>query len=75
MHSNDLYILGAYNFNQVNVSGIQIFRAQLLALNLRKIMLDAADIYLFRFILTKCAYIYRSLLILQVCVVLFIIII
>ena len=37
------------------VSGIQIFRAQFLVLNLRK----AANIYLFGIILTKCKYIFR----------------
>ena len=56
-----IFAFGEYNLKQVNVSGIQIFRAQLLALNLRKVMLNAANIYLFWFILTKCKYIYRSL--------------
>ena len=55
-----IFAFSAYNFKQVNVSGIQIFRAQLLALNLRKVMLNAANIYLFRFILTKCKYLYRA---------------
>ena len=55
-----IFALGEYNFKQANVSGIQIFRAQLLALNLRKVMLNAANIYLLGFILTKCKYIYRS---------------
>ena len=45
---------------QVNFSGIQIFRAQFLALHLRKVMLNAANIYLFGNIHTKCKYIYRS---------------
>ena len=45
-----------------NVSGIQIFRAQFLALHLRKVMLNAANIYLFGIIHTKCKYIYRSFL-------------
>ena len=39
-----------------------MFRAQLLALNLHKVMLNAANIYLFGFILTKCKYIYAGLL-------------
>ena len=30
-----IFAFGEYNFKQVNVIGIQIFRAQLLALNLR----------------------------------------
>ena len=54
-----IFAFGEYNFKQVNVSGIKIFRAQLLALNLRKVMLNTANIYLFGFILTKCKYIYR----------------
>ena len=52
-----IFAFGKYDFKQVNVSGIQIFRAQLLALNLRNVMLNAANIYLFGFILTKCKYI------------------
>ena len=36
------------------------FRAQFQALNLRKEMSDAANIYLFGIIHTKCKYIYRS---------------
>ena len=57
-----VYILafGVYNSKQVNVSGIQIFRAQFLALHLRKVMLNAANIYLFGIIHTKCKYMYRS---------------
>ena len=41
-----MYILafGEYNFKQVNVSGIQIFCAQLLGLNLRKVMFNAANV-------------------------------
>ena len=57
-----IFSFGEYNFKQVNVSGIQIFRAQLLALNLRRVMLNAANIYLFGFIHTKCKYIYRSII-------------
>jgi len=52
---------GVYIPKQANVSGIQIFRAQFLALHLRKVMLNAANIYLFVIIHTKCKYIYRSL--------------
>ena len=50
------YILafGVYIPKQENVSGIQIFRAQFLALHLRKVMLNAANIYLFVIIHTKC---------------------
>ena len=55
-----VFAFGVYNFKQVNVSGIQIFRAQLLALNLRKVMLNATNIYLLGIIHTKCKYIYRS---------------
>ena len=55
-----IFSFGQYNFKQINVSGIQIFRAQLLALNLRKVVLNAANIYPFGFILTKCKYKYRS---------------
>ena len=57
-----VYILafGVYNSKQVNVTGIQIFRAQFLALHLRKVMLNAAKIFLFRIIHTKGKYIYRS---------------
>ena len=43
------------------LAGIQIIRAQLKALKLRKEMLNAANIYLFGIILTKCKYIDRSL--------------
>ena len=50
---------GVYNSKQVNVSGIQISRAQFLALHLRQVMLNAANIYLFRIIHTKRKYIYR----------------
>ena len=55
-----IFAFGVYNFKQVNVSGIQIFHAQLLAINLRKVMLNAANIYLFGFIHTKCKYKDRS---------------
>ena len=43
-----VYILafGLYNSKQVNVSGIQIFSAHFLALHLRKVILNAANIYL-----------------------------
>ena len=41
-----IFAFGAYNFKQVNVSGIQIFCAQLLALNLRKVILNAANIHI-----------------------------
>ena len=57
-----IFAFGEYNSKQVNVNGIQIFRAQFPALNLRKVMLNAANIYLFGIILTKCKYIYRSFL-------------
>ena len=43
---------------QFNVSSIQIFLAQFLALYLRKVMLNAANFYLFGIIHTKCKYIY-----------------
>ena len=49
-----------YNSKQVNVRGIQIFRAQFLALHLPKVMLNAANIYLLGIILTQRKYIYRS---------------
>ena len=55
-----IFAFGEYISKQVNVSGIQIFRAQFLALNLRKVMLNAANIYLIDFILTKYKYIYKS---------------
>ena len=42
-----IFAFGEYNSKQVNVSGIKIFRAQFLALNLRKVMLNAVNIYLF----------------------------
>ena len=45
---------------KVNVSGIKIFRAQFLALHLRKVVLNAANIYLFETLHTKSKYIYRS---------------
>jgi len=51
-----------YNFKHVNVSGIQFFPAQLLALNLGMVMFNAANIYQFGFIHTKCKYIDRSFL-------------
>ena len=47
MTSIYIFAFGEYNSKQVNVSAIQIFRAQFLALNLRKVMLNAANIYLF----------------------------
>ena len=52
----DLYILafGVHNNEQVNVC------AQFLALHLRKVMLNAANICLFGIIHTKCKYIYMS---------------
>ena len=56
-----IFVFGESNSKQVNVSGIQIFRAQLMALILRKVMLNAANIYLFGIILTKCKYIYIGL--------------
>ena len=55
-----IFAFGEYNSKQVNVSGILIFCAQFLALNLRKVMLNAANSYLFGIILTICKYIYRS---------------
>ena len=57
-----IFAFGEHNSKQVNVSGIQIFRAQFPALNLHKVMLNAANIYLFGIILTKWKYIYRSFL-------------
>ena len=53
-----IFAFGEYNSKQVNVSDIKIFRAQFMALNLRKVMLNAANIYLFGIILTKCKCIY-----------------
>ena len=53
-----IFAFGEYNSEGVNVSGIQIFRSQFLALNLRKVMLNAASIYLLGILLTKCKYIY-----------------
>ena len=47
-----VFAFGEYNSKQINVSGIQIFRAQIIALNLRNVMLNAANIYLFGIILT-----------------------
>ena len=55
-----IFAYGDYNSKQVNVSGIQIFRAQFLALHLLKVMLNAATIYQLEIIQTKCKYIYRS---------------
>ena len=55
-----IFAFGVYNSKQVNVSSIKIFRAQFLALHLRKVMLNAANIYLFGIIHTKCKYLYRS---------------
>ena len=37
---------------------IQIFRAQFLALHLRKVMLNVDNIYLFGIMHTKCKYMY-----------------
>ena len=51
-----------YNSNQVNISGIYIFRAQFQSLKLCKEMLNASNICLFGIILTKWKYIYRSFL-------------
>ena len=56
-----IFTFGEYNSKQVNVSGIQTFRGQFLALHLRKVMLNAANIYLFGIIQTKCKNIYRSI--------------
>ena len=55
-----MYILAVcvYNPKKANVSSIQIFLAQFLALYLRKVMLNAANFYLFGIIHTKCKYIY-----------------
>ena len=57
-----MYILAVcvYNPKKANVSDIQIFLAQFLDLHLRKVMLNAANIYLFVIIHTKCKYKYRS---------------
>ena len=57
-----IFAFGEFNYKQVNDSGIKIFRPQFLALqlHLRKVMLNAANIYQFRIIHTKCKYIYRS---------------
>ena len=51
-----MFAFGEYNSKHVNVSGIQIFCAQFLALILRRVMLNAANSYLFGIILTKCYY-------------------
>ena len=56
-----MFAFGEYNSKKVNVSGILTFCAQVLALNLRRVMLNAANSFLFGIILTKCKYIYRSL--------------
>ena len=56
-----IFTFGEINSWQVNVGGIQIFRAQFQSLKLRKEMLNAANIYLFGIKLTKCKYIDRSL--------------
>ena len=45
---------------QVNVSGIQHYLAQMYGQELRRENLNAANIYLFGIIHTKCKYIYRS---------------
>ena len=55
-----ILVFGVYNPKKANVSSIQIFLAQFLALHLRKLMLNAANNYLFVIIHTKCKYIYRS---------------
>ena len=55
-----IFTFGDINSRQVNVGGIKIFRAQFQALKLCKEMLNAANIYLFGIVLTKCKYIYRS---------------
>ena len=49
-----IFAFGEYNSIQLNDSGIKIFCAQ------KKEMLNAANIYLYEIILTKCKYIYRS---------------
>ena len=58
-----IFAFGVYDSKQVIISGIQIFCAQFLALHLRKVMLNAANIYLFKIIHTKYKYIYRSILV------------
>ena len=60
-----IFAFGEYNSKQVNVSGMQIFRAQFLALHLRKVILNAVNIYLFGIIHTKCKCIYRSFILSQ----------
>ena len=55
-----IFSFGEYNSKPVNVSGINIFRAQFQSLKLRKEILNATNIYLFGIIFTKCKFIYRS---------------
>ena len=55
-----IFAFGVYNSKQVNVSSIQIFSAQFVALHLRKVMLNAANIYLLLY--TPNANIYTVLL-------------
>ena len=40
-----IFAFGEYHSKQVNVSGVQIFLTQFLVLHLRKVMLNAANIY------------------------------
>ena len=51
-----IFAFGEFNFQQVNVSCIQRFLVQFLGLELRKKILNAANIYLLGIKLTKCKY-------------------
>ena len=55
-----MFAFGEYNSKQVNVSGIQHYFTQIYGQEFRTENLNAANIYLFCIILTKCKYIYRS---------------
>ena len=55
-----IFAFGEYKSQQVNVSGIQHYFAQIKGEQLRTENLNAANICLFAIILTKCKYIYRS---------------
>ena len=59
LQKNCTLAFGVYISRQANC-GIQIFHAQFLALHLRKVILNAANTFLFGIIHPKCKYIYRS---------------
>ena len=55
-----IFAFGEYNSKQVNVSGIQHYLAQIYGQEFCTENFNAANIYLFWIILTKCKYIYKS---------------